>query len=123
MKFIVDTQLPPRLATYLTEQGYDCVHTTDFEDGHLLEDDEIILIATEQDRTVITKDSDFSEYFLLRGAPPTVLLIEFGNIGNAQLIALFDQYFHKKYLVVWKPSLFIAGKKNATGEFILTVMI
>ncbi|MDJ0676717.1 MAG: DUF5615 family PIN-like protein [Calothrix sp. MO_167.B42] len=97
MKFIVDvdTQLPPRLATYLTEQGYDCVHTTDFEDGHLLGDDEIILIATEQDRTVVTKDSDFSEYFLLRGAPPKVLLIEFGNIGNTQLIALFDQYFHE----------------------------
>jgi predicted nuclease of predicted toxin-antitoxin system len=84
MKFIVDTQLPPRLATYLTEKGYESIHTTDFKEGHLLGDDEIILIAEDQDRTVVTKDSDFSEYFLLRGSPPKVLLVEFGNIRNAE---------------------------------------
>ena len=47
MKFIVDTQLPPRLASYLQSQGYDCIHTTYFEDGHLLQDSEIIVIALE----------------------------------------------------------------------------
>ncbi len=65
------------------------------KEGHLLGDDEIILIATEQERTVVTKDSDFSEHYLLRGAPPKVLLIEFGNIRNAELLELFDQYFHE----------------------------
>ncbi len=93
MKFIVDTQLPPRLASYLSEKGNDCIHTTFFPDGHLLGDNQIITIATDEDRIIITKDADFTEYFILKGAPPKVLLIEFGNIGNKELIRLFDLYF------------------------------
>lgn len=65
MKFIVDTQLPPRLAIYLQSKGYDCIHTTDFPDGHLLQDAEIIVIAVEEDRTIISKDADFSDYYYL----------------------------------------------------------
>ncbi|TAE52514.1 MAG: hypothetical protein EAZ89_08310 [Bacteroidetes bacterium] len=81
------------MVAYLSERGHDCIHTTDFDNGHLLEDAEIIRIAIEQDRTVITKDSDFPEYFFLRGGPPKVLLIEFGNIRNAELIRLFERHF------------------------------
>ncbi len=92
MKFIVDTQLPPRLAKHLTKQGYESIHTTYFEEGHLLADTEIVSIAIEQERIVVTKDSDFSDYFLLKGAPPKVLLIEFGNISNTDLFNLFDLY-------------------------------
>ena len=92
MKFIVDTQLPPRLSVYLQSKGHDCIHTTDFEDGHLLQDSEIIEIAIEQERTVITKDSDFSDHYFLKGAPPKVLLLLFGNISNKDLIAYFEQY-------------------------------
>lgn len=93
MKFIIDTQLPPRLATHLKEKGYDSIHTTHFEEGHLLGDQKIILLAQEEDRTVITKDSDFSDYFMLKGAPPKLLLVEFGNISNSELIRLFDLHF------------------------------
>ena len=89
----MDTQLPPRLASYLQSKGHDCIHTTDFPDGHLLQDNEIVLIAIEQDRTVITKDTDFSDHFYLKGAPPKVLLLQFGNISNRDLIDYFDKYF------------------------------
>ncbi len=95
MKFIVDTQLPPRLASYLRSKGYDSVHTTDFDHGHLLTDKDIILIATTQNRTVITKDSDFLNHFFLRGAPPKVLLLQVGNIRNADLFHLFDMHLDK----------------------------
>ncbi|MEM6804138.1 MAG: DUF5615 family PIN-like protein [Bacteroidota bacterium] len=93
MKFIVDTQLPPKLATYISELGNDCIHTTHFPDGHLLGDNQIIEIAKTQNRIVISKDSDFTEYFMLKGAPPQVLLIEFGNIGNKELLGLFESFF------------------------------
>lgn len=92
MKFIVDTQLPPRLAKYLRTKGHDCIHTSDFEDGHLLQDSEIILIAKEKNRTIITKDSDFSDHYFLKGAPPRVLLLQFGNISNNDLIEYFEKY-------------------------------
>lgn len=89
-KFIVDTQLPPRLARFLRTKGYDAIHTTHFPDGHLLEDDEIVVIATDEKRTVVTKDSDFFDHFFLKGVPPKVLLVQFGNIGNKELLELFD---------------------------------
>ena len=92
MKFIVDTQLPPRLAGYLQSKGYDCIHTTYFENGHLLQDAEIILIAIEDGRTIISKDADFSDHYFLRGAPPKILLLQFGNISNSDLIEYFDRY-------------------------------
>ena len=43
MKFLIDTQLPPKLAKYLSSKGYDAIHTTFFPNGHLLGDDEIII--------------------------------------------------------------------------------
>ena len=95
MKFIVDTQLPPKLASYLSEKENDCIHTTSFPEGHLLKDTQIIEIAKNDDRIIITKDSDFTEYFMLRGAPPKVLLIEFGNIGNKELFRMFDLFFNE----------------------------
>jgi predicted nuclease of predicted toxin-antitoxin system len=92
MRFIVDTQLPPRLAGYLRSKGYDCIHTTYFENGHLLQDTEIIVIALEEDRTIISKDADFSDHYFLKGAPPKILLLQFGNISNSDLIEYFEKY-------------------------------
>lgn len=93
MRFIVGTQLPPRLATHLAQKGFDSIHTTYFDAGHLLDDSEIIAIAKKELRIVITKDADFSDHYLLKGAPPKVLLVEFGNINNKELIWLFDIHF------------------------------
>lgn len=36
LKFIVDTQLPPKLSELLTTLGFDAIHTTFFPAGHLL---------------------------------------------------------------------------------------
>ena len=88
----MDTQLPPRLANFLQTKGHDCIHTTSFENGHLLQDSEVIVIAVEQSRTIVTKDSDFSDHFYLKGAPPTILLLQFGNISNNDLIEYFEKY-------------------------------
>ncbi|MCB0619591.1 MAG: DUF5615 family PIN-like protein [Saprospiraceae bacterium] len=92
MKFIVDTQLPPKLASFLESKGHDCIHTIHFKDGHLLQDTEIIIIALEQGRTIVSKDSDFSDHFYLKGAPPKILLLQFGNISNNELIEFFEKY-------------------------------
>ena len=43
LKFIIDTQLPPKSAKYLSEKGFHSVHTTYYPDGHLLDDKTIIL--------------------------------------------------------------------------------
>ena len=86
LKFIVDTQLPPVLASFLCRKGFDAIHTTSFKDGHLLEDEQITQIAIKQNRIIITKDNDFSEYFFLKGAPPKVLHLSVGNVRNREMI-------------------------------------
>lgn len=55
MRFIVDTQLPPRLAKFLKDKGFDTLHTTDFRDGHLLDDETIRKIAISENRIIISK--------------------------------------------------------------------
>jgi predicted nuclease of predicted toxin-antitoxin system len=95
LKFIIDTQLPPKLVLFFEKKDLDSIHTTNFPNGHLLQDKDIIDIAVEQARIIITKDSDFYDYFLLNGQPPKVLLLEVGNINNKELINLIDKYFNE----------------------------
>jgi predicted nuclease of predicted toxin-antitoxin system len=47
-------------------------------------------LAAKEGRVVITKDSDFVTTFLLRGAPPKLLLISTGNISNDALSRLVN---------------------------------
>lgn len=90
IRFLVDTQLPPKLASYLMSKGFDSIHTTFFENGHLLQDKEISEIAINENRVIITKDNDFFERFIINGAPPKVLLLHFGNIRNKDLLQHFE---------------------------------
>jgi predicted nuclease of predicted toxin-antitoxin system len=88
MKFIVDAQLPRRLARELAAAGHDAVHTANLDKGNRTPDKDITSIAAAEERVVITKDEDFVTGFLLRGAPPKLLLISTGNISNDALSRL-----------------------------------
>ena len=95
LRFLIDTQLPPLLAAYLTAKGFDAIHTTFFESGHLLKDAEISIIARNENRIIITKDSDFLDRYTIYGAPPKVLLLQFGNIRNTALLEYFERELPK----------------------------
>ncbi len=88
MKFLVDAQLPRRLAFELAAMGHDVAHTLDLERGNRTPDGEIRALAVQEGRVVVTKDNDFVTLFLLRGAPPKLLLISTGNISNDSLSRL-----------------------------------
>lgn len=90
LKFIIDTQLPPKLAKFLRDKGFSAVHTTYFPNGHLLDDKTIVQIAIRDNYIIITKDSDFLDNYLIHGVPPKVLMLQFGNISNADLVTLFE---------------------------------
>lgn len=117
MKFIVDTQLPPRLSKFLVTEGHDAKHTTYFPEGHLLKDAEIIQIAIAEERIVITKDQDFLDNYLINGIPPRVLLLEFGNIGNQKLIDFFA--INQSYLLslLEKDAELILFSKERIAEY------
>jgi predicted nuclease of predicted toxin-antitoxin system len=89
LNFIIDAQLPKRLATWLRAQGHDFIHTKDLPFRNRTTDSQILRIAREQDRCVITKDGDFQMSFELARGPRQLLLISTGNLDNDRLIALF----------------------------------
>jgi len=95
MKFIVDAQLPKKLAYWIIEKGFDTLHTLDLPNKNHTEDIDIIKLSASQKRIVISKDSDFFDYYLLHQKPYKLLLISTGNIVNKNLIQLFEKNFSK----------------------------
>jgi len=89
MKFIVDAQLPRRLALELVAHGHDATHSLDLPLGNRSADEDITAVAIKENRIVVTKDADFVRSYLLRGEPPKLLLVSAGNVGNDELCALF----------------------------------
>ena len=103
MKFLVDAQLPRRLALSLQSLGFDAVHTLDLPKANLTPDSEINSLSLKEERVVVTKDADFVNSFLLKRKPYKLLLISTGNITNVELeqlllpqfsnvVDLFEQY-------------------------------
>ncbi len=85
MKFLIDAQLPRRLATWLSAQGHDALHTLDMPSANRTQDAEIIAFAMQDDRIVVTKDDDFVQSFWVHDQPKRLLLISTGNITNPDL--------------------------------------
>lgn len=88
MNFLVDAQLPRRLANRLRESGHAATHTLDLPRQNRTTDNEINEISVRGQYVVITKDADFVDAFLLSGKPYKLLLISTGNISNAELESL-----------------------------------
>jgi predicted nuclease of predicted toxin-antitoxin system len=95
MKFIVDTQLPPLLKELLKDKQIDCSHTIDYSIGNFLTDQQIREIAILEDRIIITKDTDFYDYYLINSFPPKVLLLTLGNTKNRALLDYFRSNIDK----------------------------
>lgn len=90
MKFLVDAQLPVRLAKFLQVKGYDTLHTRDLPQQNATSDTTINDISIEQERIVITKDADFVDSFLTVQKPFKLLLVSTGNIRNVELEKIFN---------------------------------
>ena len=89
MKFLVDAQLPLRLARVLQSAGCDTIHTKDLRRGNATPDSEINLLSIKESRIVITKDRDFLDSFIIKQQPYKLLILNAGNINNNQIIDLF----------------------------------
>lgn len=90
MRFLVDAQLPARLAWRLVELGHDAVHTSSLPDGNRTTDQQIAAVADRDSRIVVTKDADFRNTHLLTGSPAKLLVVATGNIRNNDLLNLFE---------------------------------
>lgn len=90
MKFLIDAQLPAKLAQFLRTTGHDVVHTSELPDGNRTTDQALAHTADSEDRVVVNKDRDFRDGYLLSRSPRRLLVVTTGNITNRELLALFD---------------------------------
>jgi predicted nuclease of predicted toxin-antitoxin system len=85
MRFLVDAQLPPALARWLTEQGYIAEHLIDL--GMLAADDRVVWdYASRVGAVIVTKDEDFAFRRARSADGPPVVWIRVGNTTRRELL-------------------------------------
>jgi len=92
VKFLVDAQLPRRLALWLQQRGYDVIHTLHLAQQNRTPDSFLMDLESKDSRVLVTKDSDFEISFELGQGPPKLLLITTGNVHNNELLGLFVRH-------------------------------
>jgi predicted nuclease of predicted toxin-antitoxin system len=90
VKFLIDAQLPARLAELLRRAGHDVLHTIELPEGNRSTDSQVAQRADTDGRVVVTKDQDFRDGHLLSRSPRQLLVVTTGNITNDGLLALFE---------------------------------
>lgn len=85
MRFLVDAQLPPALARFLTSTGHQAEHVYDIGMG-AVSDRAIWNYALQNNAVIITKDEDFVSLVNIYPNAPPVVWIRVGNIGKQALL-------------------------------------
>jgi predicted nuclease of predicted toxin-antitoxin system len=90
VRFLIDAQLPPRLARRLADLGHDASHVADLGLASA-NDAQIWNTAVERRAILVTKDQDFAMARTAAGEGPAVIWVRLGNTDNETLIARFVQ--------------------------------
>lgn len=83
MKFVVDENLPPKLAAWLRDQGFEAVHVFDVALDRT-PDPRIRNAAAQAGWVIVTKDNDFVRLQRLADGP--LLFLTCGNLPRAELM-------------------------------------
>ena len=89
MNFLVDAQLPPALARWITSQGHQAEHVFDLG-FHAADDPVIWERARSQMTVIISKDEDFVDHWLLSPEPVQLVWVRKGNCSNHALLAWLE---------------------------------
>ena len=89
MKFLIDAQLPPSLATWLDARGHQASHIIEVV-GPGVTDAAIWELARRDDSIIVTKDRDFAIWAAARRDGPQVVWIRLGNATSRNLLAWLE---------------------------------
>ncbi len=92
MKFLVDAHLPPSLCAVLGRYGHDAKHTLELPAKNATKDNVLNQISVDEQRVVISKDSDFFYSHLVLGRPWKLVLVRTGNMSKEDLCSLFERH-------------------------------
>lgn len=88
MRFVVDAQLPPRLADWLRARG----HVSEHVDETLgLQASDSAIVAHSNGAVIVSKDGDFAQGFDLADAGAQLLWIRIGNCSNRALLEAMER--------------------------------
>jgi predicted nuclease of predicted toxin-antitoxin system len=105
LRFILDEQLPPRLADWLRKRDHDARHVLDIGLGGGT-DAKVIAAAEERGAVLVTKNAGFR---LPRRIAVPVIWLRFGNVSTRLLLERFAQAFDE------------VEKALATGEMLVEI--
>ncbi len=88
MRFLVDEQLPPALARWLSGKGHTAEHVVELGCGGA-SDRAIWELAERLDAVIITKDEDFSRFRLASKSGPRVVWLRLPNTRTVDLLNWF----------------------------------
>lgn len=92
MKLLLDQNLSPRLIKRLADLFPGSVHVQ-MAGLDSASDEELWQYARQNGLVIVTKDEDFNDLSVLRGAPPKIIWLQLGNCTTAQVEAAFRAHF------------------------------
>lgn len=92
MRFLIDAQLPPALARWISDQAYVAEHVFDLSMG-TSSDHDIWAYAMVCGAVIVTKDQDFPNRRASEVVGPPVVWLRCGNTRRHELIVWFEQHF------------------------------
>jgi predicted nuclease of predicted toxin-antitoxin system len=104
LKFLIDNALPPHLADLLVEAGYHAVHVRTYR-MQAAKDEEILKWALQEDRIVVSADSDFGVLLAMQETNgPSFILFREPNLLRA-----------RDYIAILLPALPMLESDLASG--------
>ena len=99
MKILLDMNLPPRWATFLSDEGFECIHWSHV--GESTAKDSVIMdFARENGYIIFTHDLDFGSLLAVtRAAGPSVIQIRTQNVlpeAIGSLVVQAIKQFHEE---------------------------
>ena len=92
MKIIIDAQLSPNLATWIT-QNFDIeAYSVKYLGLRDATDEAIFAEARKQNAIVLTKDEDFMNLVMKNGSPPKIIWLTCGNTSNQRMKEVLSQH-------------------------------
>jgi predicted nuclease of predicted toxin-antitoxin system len=89
LNFLIDAQLPPALARWISEKGHGAKHVFDL-DLHTSADSVIWEEARKANSAIISKDEDFVDRWLLQPNEVPLIWVRRGNCSNQALLGWIE---------------------------------